>query len=490
MRGIISAAGHVPHHRLRLERITETLGGVPARGTRAVASHDEDATTMAVAAARLALAAARAGDEVGLVAPSVVTFASATPPYLDKTNATAIHAALRLPRDVRAVDAGGAPRSAMGALLSALEGDRATLLTAADVRTGPPGGPDERETGDAGAAILVGSDGDGDVLAEVLGTSSLSEEFLDRYRPEGAAHTIRWEERFGETRYVPLAVEAFATALKDASLAADGVDRLIVTGLHARAVDKAAVKLAAGRDILVDDRTRAIGNSGTPHPLLLLADVLETATPDQTIALVVLADGADVLLLRTTDAISRWQPTPTITGQIAAGDDRLPYARFLTWRGNIVPELPRRPAPARASAPASSRNVDWKFGLTASRDRSTGALHLPPARVSWDGGAVDDMEPVPMADVKATIRTFTVDHLAWSPSPPTVFAVLDFDGGGRYACALTDCDAGRVKIGDRVELVFRKVGEADGVINYFWKARPLPLSSVPTDVDGVMHREG
>ena len=56
---------------------------------------------------------------------------------------------------------------------------------------------------------------------------------------------------------------------------------------------------------------------------------------------------------------------------------------------------------------------------------------MPPARVSFDGERTDEMEPAPMADVKGTIATFTVDRLAYSPSPPIVFAVVDFDGGGR-----------------------------------------------------------
>ena len=54
-----------------------------------------------------------------------------------------------------------------------------------------------------------------------------------------------------------------------------------------------------------------------------------------------------------------------------------------------------------------------------------------------------------------------------------VFAVVDFDGGGRFACELTDVDAGEVSIGDRVEMTFRRLFTADGVHNYFWKARPI-----------------
>jgi uncharacterized OB-fold protein len=76
-----------------------------------------------------------------------------------------------------------------------------------------------------------------------------------------------------------------------------------------------------------------------------------------------------------------------------------------------------------------------------------------------------------MADAMGTIATFTVDRLAYSPSPPVVFAVVDFAGGGRLPVELTDVDIDRVRIGAEVELTFRKLFTADGIHNYFWKAR-------------------
>jgi uncharacterized OB-fold protein len=92
------------------------------------------------------------------------------------------------------------------------------------------------------------------------------------------------------------------------------------------------------------------------------------------------------------------------------------------------------------------------------------------------GGAVDDMEPLPMADRRGTVVTFTVDRLAYSPSPPIVFAVVDFDGGGRFPVELTDVDADALAIGDRVEMTFRRLFTADGIHDYFWKARPVRVT--------------
>jgi uncharacterized OB-fold protein len=52
-------------------------------------------------------------------------------------------------------------------------------------------------------------------------------------------------------------------------------------------------------------------------------------------------------------------------------------------------------------------------------------------------------------------------------------AVVDFDGGGRYALEVADADAGDLAVGTRVGLVFRRLYTAGGVHNYFWKARPV-----------------
>ncbi|MGH9205631.1 MAG: hydroxymethylglutaryl-CoA synthase, partial [Acidimicrobiales bacterium] len=55
MRGVLSYAGYVPHGRLDRSAITAFVGSGGGRGTRSVASYDEDTTTMGFEAARLAL---------------------------------------------------------------------------------------------------------------------------------------------------------------------------------------------------------------------------------------------------------------------------------------------------------------------------------------------------------------------------------------------------------------------------------------------------
>ena len=467
MRGIVTAAGYVPYRRLRRSAVSELLGTGGGKGTRSVASHDEDTTTMGLEAARLALAAAP------VAAPSALWFTTPTPAYQDKTNATAIHAALRLPGEVAAFDFGGGLRSTMGALSAALTGGGTTLVVSADLRDGLPGGGDESFGGDAAAAFVVGDDSPGaPVIAELLGAASATDEFTDRWRTPGERRSKVWEERFGETRYLPLGRDAWSRALKAAGLEAGAVDKVIVTSMHGRAAKALVGTLGTSTDAVVDDLASSVGQAGAAHPALLLASVLEQAEPGQVIGLVHLADGADALVLRATEAVARFTPVRPVAEQVAGGAE-LPYGKYLSWRGMVSPEPPRRPEPLRVQSPPAWRAEDWKFAFVGSRDRSSGAIHLPPSRVSMRGGAVDDMEPISLAGTPGTIATFTVDRIAYSPSPPIVFAVVDFDGGGRYPVELTDVDADALAIGDRVEMTFRRLYSADGIHDYFWKARPI-----------------
>lgn len=467
MRGIISAAAHLPHWRLSHAAVSGVLGAGAGRGTRTVASYDEDSLTMAVEAGRQVLAGSSS-------TPAALWFATTSPTYVEKTNATIAHAALRLPGDVLAADAGAGLRGTAAALRSALTStDPAVLVLAGDVRTGPAKSADESTGGDAGAAVLVGDTGAGAVVAEYLGSGSATREFLDRWRVPGELRTRSWEERFGEQRYAELGAAAWSRALEASGVHASQVAHAAVSAPHQRVAAGFTKRLAKDEVVAIDTLSSSVGFTGAAHPGVLLASLLETAEPGQVVALVALADGADVLLFRVTDAVlAHRDRVRGVADQLAAGDDSLAYATYLSWRGVLPTQPPNRPEPARMSASAAERRLDWKYGFVGSRDRGTGALHLPPARVSFEGGAVDDMEPAPMADATATVATFTVDSLAYSPSPPVVFAVCDFDGGGRLPLELTDVRAADVSIGMTVEMTFRRLNTADGIANYFWKARP------------------
>jgi hydroxymethylglutaryl-CoA synthase len=418
--GLVGYAAYLPRYRLAAADI-----GL-RRGDRVVAAFDEDSTTMAVAAA--------AGIE-GVSAARAVYFATSTPAYADKTNATAIHAALGLPDDVLAVSA--------------------------DVRVGRPGSADEKLGGDGAAALLFG---DGPVIADVLATTSLTDEFLDRWRATTSITGEQWEERFGAERYTPLIRAAVERILDTAGHA--GVDHVALACPNSGIVKRAATLVKGEKSVV----TSPIGFSGACDATVALCAVLDEAQPGETILVISAVDGCDALLLRATAALPAARQTRSVSVQRAGG---LPveHLTYLSWRELVELEPPRRPEPDRPAAPPAARAGLWKFAFTGSRCDSCGFVHLPPVRVCRNCGATDEMSPAPVARLGGTVATYTVDHLAYSPSPPMVQAVVDVDGGGRCTIEVADARPDQLRVGSRVVFSFRRLFTAGAVHDYFWKSR-------------------
>jgi 3-hydroxy-3-methylglutaryl CoA synthase/uncharacterized OB-fold protein len=467
MTGLLAYGAYIPHYRLQRSAIASTLGAGGGKGARAVASYDEDVTSLAVEATRIALRGRN-------IRPERLYLASTSPSYTDKTNSAVVHAALGLDRSVLAVDMGGAPRSALGAMLAAADAPVTTVAVLSDVRTGLPGSSDERDGGDAAAALVFGpGTAEAPVLAEVISTASTTDEFLERWRTPGAPASHVWEERFSEHVYAPLAEEAFSAALKAADLTPAQVDHLIVVGLAARAVGQFAKTSGVPQTALAPRLAEAVGNPGGAQLGLLLADVLDRAATDEVIVAVHLADGATAVVLRVTEDLAAHRSPNSVSTQIASGDERLGYAAFLTWKGLLDREPPRRPEPDAPAGPPSHRARGFKLSFRASECEHCGTVNLPPSQVCFSCNTTNEMRDRPMMDATGTVVTFTVDRLAFTPSPPMVAVVVDFDGGGRFRCELADAGPDDVRIGLRVEPTFRRLLTAGGVHNYFWKVRPV-----------------
>jgi len=55
---------------------------------------------------------------------------------------------------------------------------------------------------------------------------------------------------------------------------------------------------------------------------------------------------------------------------------------------------------------------------------------------------------------------------------PTTTTVVDFEGGGRMLCDMTDRKLEEVRVGIAVEFTFRKLYTVGGIHNYWWKCTP------------------
>ena len=65
------------------------------------------------------------------------------------------------------------------------------------------------------------------------------------------------------------------------------------------------------------------------------------------------------------------------------------------------------------------------------------------------------------------------DHLiGMVPEHPMPMVVVELDGGGRIYLQGTDCAEGEIAVGSRVRLTYRRLHQAGGNRNYYWKVRP------------------
>ena len=432
MRGIVSAGGlrAVPPARPRRHRGARSA---PA-AARAPGRSRRTTRTPPRWASRRPGSRCAAPTDAGVDA---LWFATADPAYLDKTNATAIHAALRL--DARRARARLRRRGALGRRRAAGRARRRAAPRWWSPPTSAPACPtsaDESAGGDGAAAVLVGDDGDGAVIAEYLGARRArprSSSTAGARRATGRSQRVGGALRRDEVRAARRAgVERGAEGGR-ASTAGPGRPASSSPGMHARAVT--AARQAARRP-----RRRARRRprrDGRQHRRragrrCCSPAVLETASPAQVVALVV------ARRRRRRAAVPRHRRDRGVPSRPGRSPRRstpaadLPYGKFLSWRGMVTVEPPRRPEPARVSASAAGRTEDWKFGFVGSRDRVDAARCTCRRRACrWPAARSTTWSRRRWPTREGTIVTFTIDRLAYSPSPPIVFAVVDFDGGGR-----------------------------------------------------------
>jgi hydroxymethylglutaryl-CoA synthase len=468
MIGITAYGGYIPSTRLPRDLIAQEWGGFSMGGEKAVASYDEDSLTLAVGAALNCFAAGEARDLGG------VLFASTTSPYREKQVATTIATVLDCKPDVRTADLGDSLRAGTTALLTALDAVRASgspvLVAAGDCRIPEPDSMNEQSNGDGGAAIALGSDG---VIAEVIATQTLSDEFLGSFRADGQDYAKSFpgfDTKLGYNRFVAQAAKAILTKAK---VAPDQLAAAVIAGPNARAPQGVAKGIGLdAKKQLQDTLWAVVGDVGCAQPLLMLAAALERAKPGDLILVIGYGDGADALLLRATDAIASFRPKKSIAAQIEVKRTLASYGKYLRYRRLVKKDAPAQPL---STPVVLFRDRQKLLPLYGGKCTKCGTVQYPQHRVCIECSDRAGLEPVKLRRT-GKVFTFVNDHVNESPESPVTTAVVDLDGGGRMLVEMTDCSPDKVEIDMPVELTFRKLHEGFGIKNYFWKARPSVAS--------------
>jgi len=464
MVGITRLATYFPRRRLDRALIGKAWGARVPAGTRTVAGLDEDALTMAVDAV---LACGEGGD---LAACDALYFASTSSPYLEKQVASVVATAADLRRDIAVADFTGSVRAGVTALRTALDGVRAgslgvALVAAADARVAEPESELEPLLGDGAAAVAVGAEG---VVAELVAAASVAEDFTYLWRTDEQRYVRAAEPRFGATYgYAHDIAEAIGAALRKAELPPARVAKLALGAPDPRAAAEAAKR--AGFDPvrqLEASLAAEAGILGTPEPLALLARSLETAEPGEFLVVAAYGEGADALVFRATERLPGARPRP-LAARLARGLPLPSYERYLRARA----VLPGEPVGEPVTSMIAWKELRQDLRLYGSRCTACGLVQYPQARVCLRCAVADRMAEHKLAK-RGTVFTYTIDNLAPVPEHPLPMAVVDLEGGGRLYLQVTDAAEGEVHIGAPVELTFRRLHEAGGNRNYFWKARP------------------
>jgi uncharacterized OB-fold protein len=106
----------------------------------------------------------------------------------------------------------------------------------------------------------------------------------------------------------------------------------------------------------------------------------------------------------------------------------------------------------------------------------TGTVQFPKTEVSVNPNdhAIRTQEDYPLAEVAASVMTFTADSLTYSPDPPNCYGNIEFAGGGRMMAEFTDFAPDELDVGKDLRMMFRikAFDENRHFRRYFWKAAP------------------
>jgi 3-hydroxy-3-methylglutaryl CoA synthase len=467
MVGIRSFGAYVPLYRISYEEMGKVWNVSAGRGERSVASQDEDSLTMAVEAAIDCM------NEVDRRLVDGLFFASTTSPFLEKQASTTIAVAADLNRSMYTMDCTGSLRAGTVALKAAFDAVKAgsnknVVVTASDCRMGFPGSMYEQTFGDGAAALLIG---DTDVVANIEGAYSICDEITDGWRREGDRFVHFWEDRFnmveGYQRVVPEAVKG---AFQKYGLTAKDFAKVVLYAPNERVCAQTAQML--GFDVKTQLRTpifSSVGNTGAAFALMELVACLETAKKGDRILIASYGNGSDVVILEVTDAIAEGRSRKGLTKYVASKKMLPNYHQFALIKEFIVQEESRMP-PIRPPATVVWRDQDSILRFHGSKCTKCGHEQIPIHRICSNCGSKDSYEQFRVSDSVAKVWTCTVDSLGYGGEASPFWAIVDI-GKARTRIEIADAELGEVKIGDPLEMTFRRFPRANDVPVYSWKGR-------------------
>lgn len=359
----------------------------------------------------LGVAAGRAAIGPNAETVTRVVLVCATPDYLEGSPAALLPAALGLPSDTVVDQRLGGPAAVLDALTSSPAG---ALVIGVDPLT--PAG--------SGAALLA--DGNGIVYA---GSSSRS--LPARIRSVDRLETTQYDDpRLLRERGWKVAIDA---------LRAGGPVGLL-------GIPPAAAGSLGGDPAL---ETAIPGLTGAAAPFFAVAHVAEHSSPLRLIGI----EGASGVAA---------DVDPLKAEVVRLQRNRQPAPRLRATEGEIP-----------VSLAGLDRAQDPKIGFRAGSCTDCGHIEFPPRYRCPQCGSETPAEPVPLGRTGSVYSTVTIHTPVPGKQTPYSIAIVDLDEPPlRVLAPVTDAPPGTVEIGQRGQLVLRRVAVRQGIPDYMQSFQP------------------
>jgi len=339
--GIRSYGAYLPYWRIKAEEYEKAWGACAAGiKEKIVASFDEDPVTMAVAAAREAVALIpNAGEEVKYLALASTCF-----PYAEKAAAGTLSQALGLSSDIFTSEHTTSTAAGMEAFMAAWQylqtakGESAlALVVIADAPEAKAADTIEHGLGAGAVAFILSRE---TPVAQVEGVASAIQDSLgERYRRAGDTnlHDLGVREYTGET-FLNLGQRAAQNLLKDLGRLPGDYQHFITSQHDARLPQTLGRRLGFEEEkikpALLYPQT---GDTGAASAFLSLAHILASTRPGEKVLLISYGSGAKALALslRVTAEINGFRPAHTVNYWLVR-KKYLDYTRYLKVRRQIV----------------------------------------------------------------------------------------------------------------------------------------------------------
>lgn len=339
MNGIISYGTYIPRNRIKISSIarfwrknSEEIEKGLGLSEKSVASLDEDATTLAIEAALIAIQSGK----IPLKDIKALAVGSESHPYAVKPTSTIVGEILGIPHNYLAIDTQFACKAATAAMrliskMDELKQNKYGLVIGSDVAQAKPGDALEYTAASASAAFVMG--GGNKVIAQIISSTSYSSDTPDFWRRDGQKFPAHGGRFTGDPAYFDHVLHASKHLLLKTNLSPEDFDYVVFHMPNCKFPKEAAKKLGFSMSQLeAGFKVEQIGNPYSASSLLGLAAVLDIAQPDQKIFLCSYGSGAgsDAFVIETTPRITSYQKRKIVkvTQQINE-KDYIEYADLL-----------------------------------------------------------------------------------------------------------------------------------------------------------------